>query len=96
MNLEKQIEITALTEKNRQLFGLSPHVEYRAEQNQIMFYNTLFDSALPLALKPDGSAEIFAEELRKGVDNIEAFLTAYFPANSEDIYKILVHKKIIE
>jgi hypothetical protein len=70
-------------------------VEYRTEQNQILFYSTLVDVTVRLPL-PDGKAEEFAEGLIKGVENMQTWLRAYFPENSDDAYKILAHTKIIE
>ncbi len=96
IKLKKQINLTILSETNRHLFCLSPHVEYRTEQNRVLFYNSLFDSMLPLSLNTNDSADLFVDELRNGVENIQAFLTTYFPTNNDEVYKLLVHKKIIE
>jgi len=89
------LELNILSEKNRQLYSLSPHVEYRTEQNRVMFYNTLFDTAVSLSL-PNGDAEMFINDMKKGVANIHHWLAAFFPETGNDVYKILAHKKVIE
>jgi len=89
------IELNILSEKNRQLYSLSPHVEYKIEQNQMMFYNTLFDTAVSLTLS-NSNAEKFVDELKKGIANIQHWLAEYFPEKNNDVYKLLVHKKIME
>jgi hypothetical protein len=96
MNLLEQIEVNILSERNRQLFYLSQHVEYKIENNQIMFYNTLFDSVLFLTLKPNDNAGIFVDKLKNGVDNIQAYIASYFPINSDSVYKVLIHRRVIE
>lgn len=82
--------------ENIGLFYLSQHVEYSVKDNDVMFYNTLFDSLLLADFKSNELAVKFVKELEKGCKDILSLIGECFDKDAESVYTLLVQKKIIE
>lgn len=89
-------EVNYITIGNLKLYHLSQYVEYKIKKEEIMFYNSLYDSVLFAGLKGEEEARYFVDELRKGVVDIQVLINKCFGINPEEVYKVLVHKKMIE
>lgn len=89
-------KVNYVTVGNLKFYHLSQYVEYKIKEREIMFYNSLYDSVLFTGLKGEEEARYFVDELRKGVVDIQALINKCFGMNPEEVYKVLVQKKMIE
>lgn len=75
---------------------LSPTVEYQVRDNQLMFYNTAFDSVFILQAKSNRHCNHFAHELEVGTPSIKSLVAECFNMNPDDIIVAMFQKHIIE
>lgn len=75
---------------------LCPSVEYQVRDNQIMFYNTSFDSVFLIQGKSNDLCCHFVAQLEKGTPSINGLVKECFNMNAKDIIVAMYQKRIIE
>lgn len=75
---------------------LCPSVEYQVRDNQIMFYNTSFDSVFLIQGKSNDICQYFVNQLEIGTSTLYSLVKECFNMNSNDIIVAMYQKRIIE
>lgn len=75
---------------------LNAYATWQAEDNHVIVYNSLFDMAIHLVLQNGCNGAEFMMLLERGTKNILQEIACRFSQPAEEIYRLLVHKKIIE
>lgn len=75
---------------------LCPSVEYQVRNNQVMFYNTSFDSVFLIQGKSNELCRHFVAQLELGTSSIEGLVKECFNINDEDVIVAMYQKRIIE
>lgn len=85
-----------ITSDNVYNVTLCPSVEYQIRNNQLMFYNTSFDSVFLIQGKANVLCRDFVTQLEAGTPSIEDLVKKCFNMNAEDIIVAMYQKRIIE
>lgn len=85
-----------ITSDNIDTVTLCPSVEYQLRDNQLMFYNTSFDSVFLIQGKSNNLCRYFVTQLETGTSSIESLVKECFNMNAKDIIVALYQKRIIE
>lgn len=92
----KIITVHYNTKDNINKYYLAQHVEWQYAEDDLILYNTLFDSVV--IAKPKGVEEgiTFCKTLENGCCNIISLIKQTFEQSPEAVYSLFVNKKIIE
>ncbi len=75
---------------------LCPSVEYQIRDNQLMFYNSSFDSIFLIQGKSNDLCQYFVTQLETGTPSIEGLVKECFNMNAKDIIVAMYQNRIIE
>lgn len=92
----KIINVHYNTENNINKYYLAQHVEWHCEENNLILYNTLFDSVVIAKPKNIEKGVKFIKTLEDGCSDIISLIKQAFDQSPEAVYSLLVNKKIIE
>ncbi|MBO8458889.1 MAG: hypothetical protein IAA73_00925 [Bacteroidetes bacterium] len=84
------------TKNNINKYYLAQHVEWQYMGNDLVLYNTLFDSVVIAKPKSIESGIMFVKALEDGCDDIISLIKNSFIQSPKAVYSLLVNKKIIE
>ena len=84
------------TRNNINKYYLAQHVEWHCEGNDLVLYNTLFDSIVIAKPQSIEGGISFVKALENGCDDIISLIKSYFAQSPKAVYSLLVNKKIIE
>ena len=90
------LKVNYISEQNLDAFYLAQHVEFKASGTELWLYNSLFDSVLLASMKTEQAVFDFVSSLENGVADIIGLIEKCFSQNPDDVFKLLVQKKIIE
>lgn len=92
----KIIKVHYNTKDNIHRYYLAQHVEWQCAGDNLILYNTLFDSVV--IAKPKGIEEgiTFIRTLENGCSDIISLIKQAFEQPPENVYSLFVNKKIIE
>ena len=92
----KVINVHYNTKDNINKWYLAQHVEWRFIEQDLVLYNTLFDSVVIAKPKSVEEGTAFVKTLEKGCTDIISLIKQAFEQSPEAIYSLFVNKKIIE
>lgn len=94
--MKRVVQVRPINSRNLNTYMLSAYASWEAEKNHVVVYNTLFDTATHLILKEGCDASKFMHMLEEGIDSLESSIGDWFSQPADDVYRLLVLKKIIE
>lgn len=94
--MKRVVQVCPVNLRNLNTYTLSAYASWEAEKNHVVVYNSLFDTATHLVMKEGCDAAKFMRMLEKGIESPESSLGDWFSQPAEDVYRLLVLKKIIE
>lgn len=92
----KLVNVHYNTKNNINKYYLAQHVEWHCMENDLVLYNTLFDSVVIAKPKSIEGGITFVKALENGCDNILPLIKSSFDQSPKAVYSLLVNKKIIE
>ena len=92
----KLVNVHYNTKNNINKYYLAQHVEWHCEGNDLVLYNTLFDSVVIAKPQSIEDGITFVKALENGCDDIISLIKSSFDQSAKAVYSLLVNKKIIE
>lgn len=92
----KIINVHYHTKDNINKYYLAQHVEWQCVGDNLILYNTLFDSVVIAKPKNIKEGIAFVATLEKGCSDIISLISQAFEQSPEAVYSLFINKKIIE